>query len=119
MQFRLIVTANAPGCPANIDSLTYFVVPDKNPELFIPEVITPGVQDGLNDTWEIWIPDGLASKYKDWQLIVYNQSGGRVWTMSPLTTGWSAEGLVGGQYYYELRDPDQNVIESGGFSIIK
>jgi hypothetical protein len=74
--------------------------------LSIPNVITPGVKDGKNDTFMVHfgktgntIPNDYGFKVS---VIIYNRWGEKVYGADDYKQDWSAEGLAAGVYFYEV-----------------
>lgn len=102
------------GCQASTE-MTVFL-----DGVFIPEAITPGVQDGRND---IWIISGLE-KFETNELIVINRWGDVVYEASPYVNDWdgtrNGKPLPEGTYYYTLRfDIDEGQIYKGKIVILR
>lgn len=91
-----------------IDSLTCekrLEVEIKSCEIIIPNVITPYVSDGKNDTF---YPDGLGG-YEDVEVWIYNRWGQLMYSNDDFgnSSGWDpkAEGASSGVYYYHMIIP--------------
>jgi gliding motility-associated-like protein len=65
---------------------------------FIPNVITPGRRDGDNDQFVI---NGIG-KFASNKITIFNRYGDHVFEQENYANNWSAEGLLGGSYYYVL-----------------
>jgi hypothetical protein len=74
--------------------------------LKIPNVITPGAKEKKNDTFSIQLGENPtltpASYGLNVDLVIYNRWGREVYRDANYEYNWSAEGLEGGIYYYEL-----------------
>ena len=88
-------------------------------EYVIPNIVTPN-GDGLNDLFDIM----GAENFPGASLAVFNRWGQEVFSSSAydeyqrINTGWDPEDLPGGVYYYELRLPSIDTVESGNLTII-
>ncbi|MBL7856347.1 MAG: gliding motility-associated C-terminal domain-containing protein [Cyclobacteriaceae bacterium] len=82
----------------------------------IPNVITPGVQDGKNDTFTIQFGKNSVLTPGDFgfkvSLLVYNRWGTVVFQSDDYDYNWSAEGLAAGVYYYEAIIEEHGVCKS-------
>lgn len=65
---------------------------------FVPNVITPGTQDGKNDTFEI---KGIEAFAKS-SLTILNRNGDHVFESEDYKNDWTAQGLNSGAYFYVL-----------------
>jgi len=70
-------------------------------ELNIPNVFTPGTQDGLNDTFKIMARNQPAHELLKIKLVVVNRQGKPVYKSDDYKNDWSGNGLTG-VYYYTL-----------------
>lgn len=75
-------------------------------KLKIPNVITPGREDGANDKFIIQYGDREGDTpatygYKT-GLIIYNRWGSKVYEAADYQYNWEGAELAAGVYYYEL-----------------
>jgi hypothetical protein len=69
-----------------------------------PNVITPGVKDGSNDTFTIQYGQSTASDYGiNVSLLIYNRWGKSIYESNDYRNDWAGEGLATGVYYYEVK----------------
>jgi uncharacterized repeat protein (TIGR01451 family)/gliding motility-associated-like protein len=71
--------------------------------LFIPNVIKPD-GDGKNDEFIV----RASHKYDKIDLLIFNRWGDLVFTAEDYDNNWSAEGLLGGTYYYQIKGINNN-----------
>jgi gliding motility-associated-like protein len=95
----------------NLNKINLKEVPDSKEKLIIPNVITPN-NDGFNDTFLI---ENLP--YYS-QLIIRNKKGIVVYQSNNYKNDWNGASLVTGNYPYELKLPDGNVI-FGALDIVR
>ncbi|MCH6200129.1 gliding motility-associated C-terminal domain-containing protein [Aquiflexum sp. LQ15W] len=69
--------------------------------LFIPNVITPN-NDGKNDRFII----KGSQKFAKREIVILNRFGDHLYENSNYDNDWSAEGLVGGTYFFVFRGTD-------------
>lgn len=69
---------------------------------FIPNVITPGRQDGKNDQFVI---NGI-SRFVSNKLTIFSRYGDHVFEQENYANNWEAKGLTGGSYFYVLNTRD-------------
>ncbi len=82
--------------------------------IFIPQVFTPN-GDGQNDSWQVrWTS---AVDPNNYELLVFNRTGGQVARISPLGGYWDGGNLPDGVYWWTLRDLSGQEIRSGGLTI--
>lgn len=85
----------------------------------IPNVITPN-GDGLNDLFSVQYVEFFPGA----SLAVYNRWGQEVFSSSSYdqyqaqNAGWAPDDLPGGVYFYELKLPSVDKIETGNLTII-
>lgn len=85
--------------------------------IFIPNVIKPD-NDGKNDSFVL----RLSHKYNKVGLLIFNRWGDVVFTSDDYKNDWSAEGLNGGTYYYQIKGTNQRGQEKqykGWLQVIK
>lgn len=76
--------------------------------LTVPNVITPGLQDGLNDVFKIEYGSPAVSREGlDFGLKIMDRWGVRVYQNDHYTDDWDGTGVDGGVYYYELDIPGE------------
>jgi gliding motility-associated-like protein/uncharacterized repeat protein (TIGR01451 family) len=66
--------------------------------IFIPNVIKPD-NDGKNDAFVLRV----SHKYDKIGVLIFNRWGDVVFTSDDYKNDWSAEGLNGGTYYYQIK----------------
>lgn len=114
-QVEYLIQPSSYGCVGEMDSVTFLLIPADNPAIFIPGAISPN-GDGKNDEWRItW--DESAVDENDYEILLFNRSGGRVLSMSPLVRTWDGENLPDGVYQYILRDKQGKYLKKGGLTI--
>jgi gliding motility-associated-like protein len=69
--------------------------------LFIPNVITPN-NDGKNDRFII----RGSQKFAKREIVILNRFGDHLYENSNYDNDWSAEGIVGGTYFFVFRGTD-------------
>lgn len=86
--------------------VTEKIIPMPVFKLLIPNVITPGKQDDVNDKFTIQFgdvpgvtPAGYGFKTS---VIIYNRWGNIVYESADYQYDWDGEGLAAGIYYYEV-----------------
>lgn len=80
------------GCEGT-DTLTIPVT-----KFLIPNIITPGKEDGLNDDFKI------ATFGDFWSVEIYNRWGRLVYENKKYHRGWNADEVEGGIYFYHIYD---------------
>jgi PKD repeat protein len=75
--------------------------------LRVPNVITPEVKDGINDTFKVLFGNEGMVKPGDFgfnvSLTVYNRWGRKLYHAYPYNNDWNADGLEPGIYFFELK----------------
>lgn len=76
-----------------------------------PDILTPGVKDGKNDTLVFTDLDNEPAKSKN-DIIIFNRWGQTVFSAAPYENNWDGGNLPEGTYYYvlNLRDGIKNVV---------
>ena len=77
------------------------------------ELITPGIQDGYNDVWEI---ENL-SLIGAYEVKVFDNWDRLIFQSSDYHNDWNAEGVLTGVYRYLVIDKDHNVKYVGNLKI--
>ncbi len=81
--------------------------------LFIPNVITPGASEGLNDTFKIKYGDQLISQSGvKVSFVVYDRWGVKVYENADYKDNWAAENLSAGTYFYEVKIDGQTTCKN-------
>jgi hypothetical protein len=84
--------------------------------LKLPNIITPGGTEGLNDTFTVQYGEREGMTPADYgytvSLIVYNRWGKILFETDDYHYNWSGEGLAAGVYYYEVSIPEQATCKS-------
>jgi gliding motility-associated-like protein/uncharacterized repeat protein (TIGR01451 family) len=70
----------------------------------IPNVITPSIEDGDNDTFEIL---GIG-KFESNRLVIFNRYGDHVLETEDYQNDWNAPGQVAGTYFYIFTAVDRD-----------
>ena len=91
------------GCTSDRTDVQVQVVPKSSEGIFIPELITPN-GDGVNDTWDIVIPDQIPNP-EAYTLILFSRNGAKVYE-GTLAMTFQASEYPDGVYYYVLSKPD-------------
>ncbi|MGV3610615.1 MAG: gliding motility-associated C-terminal domain-containing protein [Fluviicola sp.] len=99
-----------------IDSVSVIPIPDSEPKVTIPNIITPN-NDGTN---EIWYP--ITKCFFNWSCEIFNRWGNPVYKFSYFDNGWKGidqEGkeLGNGVYYYRITDEKR--VKSGFIELIR
>jgi hypothetical protein len=84
-------------------------------ELKIPNVITPGGKDALNDNFVIqYGPEGQTPAQYGFKtsVTIFNRWGAEVYHSDDYQYDWNGEGLDGGVYYYEVTIQDHATCKS-------
>jgi gliding motility-associated-like protein len=103
------------GCTSARVNVLVTVLPASPDGIFIPELITPN-GDGLNDTWEIVVPESIANP-ELYAIRLFNRYGSLVYE-SNLANTFNADTFPDGSYYYVLSKPDGETIR-GAVSILR
>ncbi len=82
-------------------------------ELNIYELITPGLQDGFNDTWEI----EHLGLIEDYEIRVYNNWDEIIFESTDYQNDWSADDVLTGVYRYLIHDKSNGRKYIGNLSI--
>ncbi len=82
------------------------VVPVPVFTLLIPNIITPGNEDGTNDKFTIQYGDTPGNTPADYDfktaVVIYNRWGEMVYQSDDYQYDWRGEGLAAGMYFYEV-----------------
>ena len=82
------------------------VVPVPIFTLLIPNIITPGNEDGTNDKFTIQYGDTPGTTPADYDfktaVVIYNRWGEMVYQSEDYQYDWKGEGLAAGMYFYEV-----------------
>jgi gliding motility-associated-like protein len=97
--------------PETIIKENPLLAPSANKKVIVPNVITPN-NDGFNDYFMI---ENLPSYT---QLAVINKKGVLVYSSNNYKNNWNGDDLPTGNYKYELKLPDGNIIY-GSLDIVK
>ena len=96
--------------------VTEKTVPVPTFQLKIPNVITPGKKDALNDAFTIQygpVSDVTPAHYGfSVRLTIYNRWGNRVYHSDDYQYDWDGDGVEGGVYYYEVTVQDHATCKS-------
>jgi gliding motility-associated-like protein len=112
-QAIFVITPSAYGCYGEPDTVRIRINPNNQP-IFIPEVFTPN-GDESNDTWEIqWNNDIVPTEYT---ILVFNRSGGRVYTMDGLKRTWNGDNNPDGVYWWQMYHGPDEVLLRGAVTI--
>jgi gliding motility-associated-like protein len=102
------------GCYGDTDRVVIRINPNNEP-IFIPEVFTPN-DDGQNDTWLIQWNNSIRPE--EYTLLLFNRSGGEVFTMNGLRETWTGDNLPDGVYWWHLlRGQPGQTITKGAVTI--
>lgn len=86
----------------------------------IPNVITPN-GDGMNDLFVIngieYFPETHLTIFNRWGNVVFDQANYDQYQLE--NQGWRPEDVSGGTYFYELRLPQVQKLETGNITILK
>jgi hypothetical protein len=79
----------------------------------IPNLITPGSKDDLNNTFAI------RGMFKgEWAIEIYNRWGDRVYKNEKYNNEWGGDNVVDGIYYYSLKNPGRDKEYKGWLQVI-
>lgn len=96
--------------------VTETVVPMPVFTLYIPNIITPGRDDGANDTFTIQYGDEPGTTPADFgfntSVIIYNRWGEVVFESLNYQFDWGGDGLEAGVYFYEVTVDHHSVCKS-------
>jgi gliding motility-associated-like protein len=111
-----LITPESFGCIGEVDSVTFVLIPNSDPGIFIPGAISPNGDD-FNDIWKVtW--DEKSVNPDDYQIQLFNRSGGLVYTMRTLNSIWDGEDLPDGVYLYILKENSGGkYVRKGGLTI--
>lgn len=101
------------GCQSNTEEITVHVFP-QDPDLFIPDLISPNA-DGMNDNWNVLFPN--PNDASNFQLKIFNRSGGLVHQSPDMTIPWSADDCADGTYYYVIAG--NGIVKKGAVTVIR
>lgn len=112
--FKILIT-DGKGCT---DSIRVSMPQCSNSP--IPQILTPGKDDGNNDKWII----NYSSKYKEVQVKIFNRWGTEVYSSAiPYTDDWDGkyknDYLPTGTYYYVIDKGNGEPVETGYIELIK
>ncbi len=86
--------------------VTEKVIPVPVFTLKIPNIITPAIEEGKNDTFTIQYGDDPSITPSDFgfkvSLLILNRWGNKVFETDDYQYNWKGEGLAAGVYYYEV-----------------
>ena len=105
------ITPISKGCVGALQEYAFTVFPHTD-DFFIPSIVTPN-NDGLNDTWKIGLRPGLNPS--NFNLLLFNRSGGMIRQWDSLDFEWSAD-VMEGTYWYLVRERDM-IVKKGGLLI--
>jgi hypothetical protein len=108
-QFTFMVQPRTELCRGPLDTILVKVNPNQQ-DIFVPQVMTPD-GNGQNDTWLIQWKDVVNPS--DFTMLLYNEAGAKVLTMSPLKSDWGGDNLPDGVYWYLMLDAKGELVESG------
>ncbi|MFD2966722.1 DUF7507 domain-containing protein [Sphingobacterium bambusae] len=90
--YRICEVLNPSNCAQAVATI------EISSELFIPNIFTPGKNDGINDTFEI-----IGHKQFDRiKLVVINRWGNEVYKNDQYNNDWNGSNLPEGTYYYHI-----------------
>ncbi len=96
------ITPELDGCIGPSGTVSYKIVPG-NFEVFAPEIISPNGSPA-NQTWQLSYPDSVRPD--DFEVLIFNRSGGKVAGPEPLDFTWDADGCPNGTYFYLIKKKD-------------
>ena len=109
--YSLQLVPTAKGC---IGDTTIVPMETLYDPIFIPQVFTPN-GDGKNDSWQVRWASTIDPN--DYELLVFNRTGGQVARLAPLGSYWDGGNLPDGVYWWTLQDFSGQEIRSGGLTI--
>lgn len=92
----LIQPAKDQNCIGDTTQILVLIKPKTADGFFIPEIYTPN-GDGVNDDWNILIPENATGF-----VSIYNRSGGKVYE-GDVRERWNGFGCPDGPYFYVLK----------------
>ena len=103
------------GCTSLRTDALVTVLPVTTDGIFIPELITPN-GDGLNDTWEILLPETVTSP-ETYTVRLFNRNGAQVYE-NTLANNFDATPYPDGAYYYIITTPGGETLR-GAVTILR
>ncbi|MEM6271751.1 MAG: gliding motility-associated C-terminal domain-containing protein, partial [Bacteroidota bacterium] len=108
------LTPRTGSCTGREDTIRVQILPSDFP-ILIPGFLSPN-DDGLNDTWLITWQESISPE--EYEVHLYNRSGGRVAHIRPLQREWNPGTLPDGVYWYKLnRIGEKDALLAGGLTI--
>ncbi|MEM6271406.1 MAG: gliding motility-associated C-terminal domain-containing protein [Bacteroidota bacterium] len=108
------LTPRSGNCLGREDTIRVQVLPSDLP-ILIPGFLSPN-GDGHNDTWLITWQEDID--YEQYEVHLYNRSGGRVAHLRPLQREWDPGRLPDGVYWYKVnRIGEKDALLAGGLTI--
>jgi gliding motility-associated-like protein len=112
-----VTITNKCGVDTSASANVHFI----NCNITIPNVFTPN-GDGINDYLYIDRIDSVS--YLQWQVIIFNRWGRKVWETEDYKNGdpnrsWNGEGAPEGVYYYVVRNFKKNLTYTGYVQLIR
>jgi len=96
--------------------VTEKVMPTPVFRLLIPNIITPGKVDNVNDRFIIQYGDQKNNTPADYgfktSVVIYNRWGSKVYESPDYQYDWEGEGLAAGVYFYEVTVSDHATCKS-------
>ena len=122
--FKTYLAGTHPGCPA-MDTTQLTVYPQGygratellscQPPLEIPNVVTPGQADGMNDAFRV----KNLEYYPDNVLHIYNRFGRLVHKAAPYGNAWPAADTPPGVYFIRLEVPSRGWITNAWLELVR
>jgi gliding motility-associated-like protein len=104
------LSADAFTCMSDTSTVKFTILPEETVHIFIPGAFTPNA-DNVNDTWEItW--DGTVDP-AEYEVMVFNKSGGMVLSQMGLTNTWNGGDNPDGIYRYIIRKGNDELYKGG------
>lgn len=96
------ITTELNGCIGASDTAFFKILPAEL-EVYAPEIISPN-GNSANQTWQLSYPDYLLPD--EFEMYIFNRSGGRIVGPQPLDFIWEANGCPNGTYFYLIKKKD-------------
>ena len=110
-QFMItLIATNSNGC---MDTVSKFITVNPDVVIYVPNSFTPGNSDGLNDVFQIVIPDSGAD-YSTFNISIFDRWGTEVFKSNDINKSWngrksnSGELLKSDAYVYRITFSDFN-----------
>ena len=110
-----IIPITGQGCIGDTVFDTIRVNP-RGIDIFIPEIFTPNGDD-FKEVWQIQWAENI--NIEDYQMFVFNRSGGLVFRMDPVNDMWNGDSLPDGVYWWKMIHKPTGDVTTGGVTIVR